>query len=88
MVVRDPGFIVLASGSSSGLGTGKGGFGVGNGLLGLLGGARRALCLGEEGLNPGLVNKVQGASESGGEDEVEENTARESVHMSHEVTSI
>lgn len=76
MVIRDPCFIVLASGSSSGLGTGEGGVGVGNGLLGLLGGTRRALCLGEEGFNPGLVNKVQGASESGGEDKVQENAVR------------
>lgn len=75
MVVRDPALIVvLARGIDNGdsLGAGEG---LGNidGLLGLLVGAG-ALGLGEEGLDPGLVDEVESAGEGSREEEVEEDT--------------
>lgn len=42
-------------------------------LLGLLGSTRSALGLREEGLDPGLVDEVDGATESAGQEEVKEN---------------
>lgn len=68
MVVGDPALVVRLAG---GLGAGEGIGGVDGLLDGLLGGAR-LLGLGEQGLDPGLVDEEEGASEGGSEDEVEE----------------
>jgi hypothetical protein len=68
VVVGDPALVVRLAG---GLGAGEGVSGVDGLLDGLLGGAR-LLGLGEQGLDPGLIDEVEGASEGGGEDEVEE----------------
>lgn len=68
VVVRDPALVVRLAG---GLGAGEGIGGVDGLLGGLLGGAR-LLGLGEQGLDPGLVDKEEGASEGGSEDQVEE----------------
>lgn len=80
-MVRDPALVVglAAGGGGSGLGAGEGGVGVG-GLLGLFGAAGRglgALGLREEGFDPGLVDKVEGSAERGGQDEVEEDAGRD-----------
>lgn len=44
-------------------------------LSGLLAGTRSLLGLGEESLNPSLVDKVDGAAEDAGQEEVQEDTA-------------
>lgn len=67
MVLGDPALVVLASDASGISGNGLGL----EGLAGLLGG-RLLGGLGEEGLDPGLVDEVDGASEGASEDEVEE----------------
>lgn len=72
VVVGDPA-LVVAGGGGGRIGGGRGDFGLD--LLDFLGGARSALGLGEEGLDPGLVDKVEGTSESGRQDEVEEDAA-------------
>lgn len=72
VVLGDPALIVVlarAGGSASGLGAGEGLSSLD--LLGLLGGAG-ALGLGEESLDPGLVDEVEGTGEGGGKEEVEE----------------
>lgn len=84
MVVRDPGLVVLAAfrsgqGDARGLGSRERGIGGGGDvdLLGLLAGTGGAtLRGGEEGFDPGLVDKVESASEGASEDEVEEDAAR------------
>jgi hypothetical protein len=43
--------------------------------LGTLSALSAALCLWEEGLDPGLIYKVEGSGECGKEEEVQENTA-------------
>lgn len=69
MVVGDPALVVRLSG---GLGAREGIGGVDDGLLdGLLGGAG-LLGLGEQRLDPGLVDEEEGASEGGSEDKVQE----------------
>lgn len=73
MVVGDPALVVRlagAGGRANRLGAGESGVGVDD-LLALLG-RLGALGLREEGLDPGLVDKVEGASEDAREDEVEE----------------
>lgn len=73
MVVRDPALVVVFSindSNGNGLGAGEGLNDV-DSLLSLLSGAG-ALGLREEGLDPGLVDEVEGTSESSGEEEVEE----------------
>jgi hypothetical protein len=73
VVVRDPALVVVLArdvGNGDGLGTGER-FSNIDGLLGLLVGAG-ALSLGEEGLDPGLVDEVESASESSREEKVEE----------------
>lgn len=73
VVLGDPALIVVLARSDSN----RGGFRAGerlrniDDLLGLLVGAR-ALGLGEEGLDPGLVDEVEGTGESSREEEVEE----------------
>ena len=70
MAFGDPALVVvLAGGDGSGLGAGEGGVGV-DGPLGLLGGLG-ALGLGEEGLDPGLVDEVEGSGEGTSEEEVQ-----------------
>lgn len=66
VMLGDPALIVLAS-DGGGIGNGLGL----EGLAGLLG-SRLLGGLGEEGLNPGLVDEVDGSGESASEDEVEE----------------
>lgn len=68
MVVGNPALVVRLAG---GLGAGEGIGGVDGLLDGLLGGAR-LLGLGEQSLDPGLVDEEEGASEGGSEDKVEE----------------
>lgn len=77
MVLGDPALVIAlcgASGNARRLGARGGGVGVGRlfALLGLIG----ALGLGEEGLDPRLVDKVEGAGEDGREDHVEEDAAQ------------
>ena len=78
MVIGDPVLVVGAGGRASGLGAGEGG--VGGGDLDLLGGgllgAGGALGGGQESLDPGLVDEVEGACEGAGEEEVEEDAGR------------
>lgn len=72
VALGDPALVVVlaaASGKASGLGSG-GGLGLDD-LLGLLGGAG-TLGLGEEGFDPGLVDKVESTDKSSREEEVEE----------------
>lgn len=72
VVVRDPfGVKVGTAGSAGGLvaGEGLGGLDLDD-LLGLLGPG--ALGLGEQGLDPGLVDKVEGTGKGGAQDEVQE----------------
>ena len=74
VVLGDPALVVVlarASGSAGGLGAGEGLSSLN--LLGLLGGSG-ALGLGEESLDPGLVDKVESTGESSREEEVEEDT--------------
>jgi hypothetical protein len=81
VVLGDPALVVALVGTGGGasrLGTGEG---LGSlGLLGLLGarGAGRTARLGEEGLDPGLVDEVQGAAEDAGQEEVEEDAGTQS----------
>lgn len=71
VVLGDPALVVF--GASGGGRLGARGSSVGfDGLLGLLGGARSAFGLGEQGLDPGLVDKVEGAAKGSSQDEVEE----------------
>lgn len=71
MVVRDPALVVAASGNSnSGLGAGQSGVRVGD-LLDLLGGLG-TLGLGEQSLDPGLVDEEEETREGGGQEQVEE----------------
>lgn len=77
VVVRDPALVV---GLAGGLGAGEGISGVDGLLDGLLGGAR-SLGLGEQGLDPGLVDEEEGATENGSEDKVQED-AREAIGVS------
>lgn len=82
MVLGDPALIVLlarASSSAGGLGAGEGLGGLD--LLALLGGAG-ALGLGEESLDPGLVDEVEGTGEGGGEEEVEEDAIESQIGSS------
>lgn len=77
VVLRNPALVVAlggASGDPSRLGA-REGFGNLDGLLGLLGGSGSATGLGEEGLDPGLVNKVKSAAENASQEEVEEDAA-------------
>jgi hypothetical protein len=68
VVVRDPALVI---GLAGGLGAREGIGGV-DGLLDGLLGSTRFLGLGEESLDPGLVDEVEGASESGSENKVQE----------------
>lgn len=68
MALGDPALVVVLPGG----GGDRFGGGLGLGLLG----AGGALGLGEEGLDPGLVDKVEGAGEGGGEEEVEEDAGK------------
>lgn len=68
MVVGDPALVVRLAG---GLGAGEGIGGIDGLLDGLLGGAG-PLGLGEQGLDPGLVDEVEGAAKRGSEDKVQE----------------
>jgi hypothetical protein len=80
VVIRNP--VLIVRSSAGGLGAGEGrirGSGGGGGgdvdlLDGLLG-AGRTLGGREESLDPGLVDKVEGACEDGGKDEVEEDAS-------------
>jgi hypothetical protein len=77
VVVRDPALVVVLArdvGNGDGLGTGER-FSNIDGLLGLLVGAG-ALSLGEEGLDPGLVDEVESTGESSREEEVKEDDLR------------
>lgn len=75
MVFGDPALIVaLTSRDTGGLGTGEVGIGDGLDFLGLTGGG--AASLGEEGLDPGLVDEVESSSECTSEEEVEEDNLR------------
>lgn len=68
MVVGDPALVV---GLAGGLGAREGIGGIDGLLDDLLGGAS-LLGLGEQRLDPGLVDEKEGASESGSEDKVQE----------------
>lgn len=81
VVVRDPALVI---GLAGGLGAREGISGVDGLLDGLLGGAR-SLGLGEQSLDPGLVDKEEGATENSSEDKVQED-ARETIGVSKEVT--
>lgn len=72
VVVRDPALVVGLAGGRDGDGLGAGESTVVFDLLGLLGSLGRALSGRQQSLNPGLVDKVQGTNEGGGEEEVEE----------------
>lgn len=72
MVVRDPALVI---GLAGGLGAGEGISRVDGLLDGLLGGAR-SLGLGEQSLDPGLVDEEEGATENGSEDKVQEDDLR------------
>jgi hypothetical protein len=75
VVVRDPALVVVfvgARGWARRLGAGSG---LRNGSLLLLLGRLGARGFGEEGLDPGLVDKVDGGAEQAREEEVEEDTA-------------
>lgn len=76
-MVRDPALVI---GLAGGLGAGEGISGVDGLLDGLLGGAR-SLGLGEQSLDPGLVDEEEGATENGSEDKVQED-AREAIGVS------
>lgn len=81
MVVWDPGLVVVLAGNSSSdasrLGARKGIASVnGSGLLALLGGTG-SLGLGEESLDPGLVDEVESTGEGSSEENVEEDAKRE-----------
>lgn len=72
-VVRDPGLVVVLVNTAGG----TGGLVARQRLgdiddLALLDGTRSLLSLGEEGLNPGLVDEVEGATEDAGQEEVQE----------------
>lgn len=74
MVLGDPGLVVAlvgTSGDAGRLGAGQrlSGF---DRFLALLGGARSALGLREEGLDPGLVDEVEGSAEDSGQEDVQE----------------
>lgn len=74
MVVGDPGLIVIlvdSRGDASRL-VARQGLGHLNGLLALLAGTGSLLGLREQGLNPSLVDEVDGTTEDAGEEEVEE----------------
>lgn len=77
MVGGDPGLIVVLVGASAG-GTGRFGSGKGlnlNNLLGLLGaGAGATSGLGEESLDPSLVDEVERGAKETSQEEVEEDT--------------
>lgn len=76
VVVRNPALVVVLSrgnGDGGRLGAGERLSNI-DGLLGLLVGTG-ALGLGEESLDPGLVDEVEGTGESSREEEVEEDTA-------------
>jgi hypothetical protein len=73
-MLGDPGLVVTlvsASSNSGRLGAGQwlSGF---DGLFALLSGTGSALGLGEEGLDPGLVDKVEGATEDTGQEDIQE----------------
>lgn len=72
VVVRDPALVVGLAGGRDGDGLGAGESTVVFDLLGLLGSLGGALSGRQQSLDPGLVDKVQGTNESGGEEEVEE----------------
>jgi hypothetical protein len=76
VALGDPALVVVLSRSGGDTRLVGAGDGLGLDLLGLLGGAGSALGLGEEGLDPGLVDKVQGTSEGTSEEEVEEDAER------------
>lgn len=74
VVVRDPRLIVVlvdTRGDANRL-VARQGLGDLDGLLALLASARSLLGLGEQGLDPGLVNEVDSATEDAGQEEVEE----------------
>lgn len=77
VVVRDPALVVVLSrsdGNGGRLGAGERLSNI-DGLLGLLVGTG-SLSLGEESLDPCLVDEVEGTGESSREEEVEEDTAK------------
>lgn len=77
VVVGDPSLIVVlarGSGDASRFGAREGIGDVDGGLLALLGGG--TLGLGEESLNPGLVDEVESTGEGSSEEEVEEDAGR------------
>jgi hypothetical protein len=78
-MIGDPVLVVgsAGEGDAGGLGTGEVGVGL-ESLDDLLGGAR-ALGLGEEGLDPGLVDEVEEAAEGRGEEKVEEDAGKSTV---------
>lgn len=73
MVVRDPALVVVLGSTGSGSDGLRGRLGLNDVdvLLGLLCGAG-TLGLGEQGLNPGLVDKVESSSKGSRQEEVEE----------------
>lgn len=78
MVLGDPGLVVAlvsASGDSGRFGAGQGLSSLDR-LLALLAGARSALGLGEEGLDPGLVDEVEGAAEDPGQEDIQEDSVQ------------
>jgi len=78
VALGDPALIVaLASREAGGLGSGEVGINDGLDNLGLAGGG--AASLGEESLDPGLVDEVDGAGESASEEEVEEDASAEKL---------
>jgi hypothetical protein len=82
MVVGDPALVIaLAVAAASGTGRlgSRDGLGLDdNRLLNLLGsrGAGAANLLGEERLDPGLVDEVEGGAEDAGQEEIEEDAVR------------
>ncbi len=76
MVVGDPALVVLGASGGGGLGAREGSVGVDN-LLSLLGGARGALGLGEQSLDPSLVDKVESTAKGSSQDKVEEDAVEE-----------
>lgn len=84
VVVRDPALVVRLAG---GLGAGKGIGGV-DGLLDRLLGRARSLSLGEQSLDPGLVDEEEGAAEDSSEDKVQEDAGQSELakrHKTHEI---
>lgn len=77
MVLGNPGLVINLSGAggdTSRLGTRKGLSNL-DSLLSLLGGAG-TLGLGKEGLDPGLVDEVEGTGKGTGKEEVEEDAVQ------------